>query len=49
MPASFTRCVKKGGRVRTVKPSRGTYKPICYQGNKSYPGETRKTKRKGKK
>lgn len=30
MPKAFRRCVKSGGRVRTVKPTAGTYLPVCY-------------------
>lgn len=46
MPRAFNKCVKSGGRVRTVKPSSGTHKPICYKGGKSYAGHTKRTKGK---
>lgn len=29
MPAKFTRCVRNGGAVRTVKPTKTTHMPIC--------------------
>lgn len=45
MPPKFDKCVKSGGRVRTVKPSKSTYKHVCFKGGKSYAGHT---KRKGK-
>ena len=46
MPAAFTNCVKKGGKVRTVtvNKKKGTYMRVCYLNNKSYPGEV-KTKK----
>ena len=40
MPASFNKCVKGGGRVRTIKLSGNQYKKICFSGGKSYAGET---------
>jgi len=30
MPKAFEDCVKNGGRVRTVKPSKDTYAHICF-------------------
>ena len=30
MPAKFDRCIKAGGRVRTVKPKAGRYVRVCY-------------------
>lgn len=57
MPKDFLRCVRQGGRVRTIKP-RGSKNPlyihICYdRNNKSYIGEKKyrtknNTKRKSK-
>lgn len=46
MPAAFTKCVKNGGKVRTVviNKKKGTYMHVCYLKNKSYPGEV-KTKK----
>lgn len=46
MPAAFNRCVKKGGRVRTIKRTEGTYRRICYSGGKSYAGEEKRVKMK---
>jgi len=45
MPAGFELCVKKGGRVRTLKLSRGRYRHICYLNGKSYRGEIKTKKR----
>jgi len=39
MPQDFLRCVKEGGRVRTIKPKKGVYLKICYLNGKSYAGE----------
>lgn len=49
MPASFTNCVNRGGKVVTkvIDKKKGTYMHICYIGNKAYPGEV-KTKKKSK-
>jgi len=46
MPAAFTNCVKKGGKVRTVtiNKKKGTYMHVCYLNNKAYPGEVKKKK-----
>jgi hypothetical protein len=46
MPAGFERCVKEGGRVRTIKPKAGKYLHICYLNGKSYRGEVKTTKKK---
>ena len=49
MPAKFTKCVKAGGRVRTIKPKgKGskTYLHICYPkgGGSTVRGEVKKRK-----
>jgi hypothetical protein len=46
MPAAFTNCVKKGGKVRTItiNKKKGTYMHVCYLKGKSYPGEVKKKK-----
>ena len=51
MPAAFTNCVKKGGKVRTVQinKKKGTYMHVCYLKGKSYPGEVKKKKSKAEK
>ncbi len=51
MPKAFNKCVKSGGRVRTIKPKKNKYIHVCYKNNKSYAGEvhTDKPKRKKKK
>jgi hypothetical protein len=48
MPAAFTNCVKKGGKVRTIQinKKKGTYMHVCYLKGKSYPGEVKKKKSK---
>jgi len=48
MPKGFLSCVRRGGRVRTIKPKPGRYIHICYIGGKSYAGEVHKTKRRRK-
>jgi len=48
MPADFERCVKRGGRVRTLKLKGNKYIHICYLNGKSYRGEV-KTKKKASK
>jgi len=42
MPAGFNKCVKQGGKVRTiaVKGSKDKYEKVCYLDGKSYAGET---------
>jgi len=41
MPTSFLKCVKEGGRVRTIKPRPDVYIHICYPkgGGKPVAGE----------
>jgi len=48
MPAAFTSCQKKGGKIRTViiNKKKGTYMRVCYLNNKSYPGEVKTKKSK---
>ena len=46
MPKAFTRCVKSGGRVRTIKPKPGRHMRVCFKGGKSYAGHVKKTKGK---
>ena len=53
MPESFNRCVKAGGRVRTVSGpnkkfglSAGQFTRLCFKDGKSFKGETRINKRK---
>ena len=50
MPAKFTKCVKTGGRVRTIKPKgekSRTYVHVCYPkgGGSPVSGEVKKRKR----
>jgi hypothetical protein len=44
MPKKFDDCVKSGGRVRTIKPSSGTYMPVCWKGKKSVAGHVKHVK-----
>lgn len=47
MPKAFEDCVKSGGRVRTIKPSKDKYLPVCYdKSGKSHAGHIKKVKRK---
>lgn len=50
MPKKFIDCVEKGGRVRTVKPTKGTHMPVCFPkgGGKGIAGEVRHKKKRGK-
>jgi hypothetical protein len=52
MPADFDRCVRQGGKVRTVSGpdkehglAEGEYVRYCFSGGKSYRGEVRKKKK----
>lgn len=47
MPKDFNKCVKSGGRVRTVKPTKATNMKVCYdKKGKSHAGHVRKTGRR---
>lgn len=49
MPKEFDSCVKRGGRVRTMKPKgqkSSTYIKVCYIGGKSYSGHVKHRKKK---
>lgn len=45
MPKAFEKCRKGGGRIRTEKPSKGTYRPVCYDKSGRHPGHKKRTKR----
>ena len=48
MPVKFTKCVKSGGRVRTIKPKgqkSRTYIKVCYKGGKVVRGEVKHRKK----
>lgn len=48
LPKEFIKCVREGGRVRTIKPkgeSSRKYMKVCYKSGKSYAGEV-KTRKK---
>jgi len=49
VPKKFTDCVKTG-RVRTVKPNKGSYMPVCFPkgGGASTRGEVKRTKKRGR-
>lgn len=46
MPEAFNKCVKNGGRVRTINPKAGKYLHVCYIDGKSYSGEIKTKKKK---
>lgn len=48
MPKAFEKCIKDGGRVRTLSLSKRRYMRICYIDGKSFKGEV-KTKKVAKK
>jgi len=46
MPENFLRCVKNGGKVRTIAIKKGKYMHVCYdKQGRSFHGEV-KTKKK---
>jgi len=45
MPEAFERCVRNGGKVRTVKLDGGRYYHICILNKKIYKGEIKKVKK----
>lgn len=49
MPASFKKCINNGGYVITKKPSRETYRRVCYKNGNAYAGELKRVKSQGKK
>lgn len=48
MPVKFGRCVKAGGRVRTIKPKKGVYIHVCWPkgGGPPISGEVHHKRRK---
>ena len=46
MPKDFDRCVRSGGRVRTVKPKSNKYLHVCYDKKGSHSGEVKTNKRR---
>lgn len=49
MPASFDRCVKQGGKVRTEQLGKGKYRHICIDENgKAHMGYVKTKKPEGK-
>lgn len=51
MPEAFDRCIRRGGRVKTITPKEGIYIHICYPkgGGSPVHGEVRHTKEEPKK
>lgn len=49
MPKAFNNCVKKGGRVRTVKPNKNSFIHVCFINGKSFSGEVKKNRKKKRK
>lgn len=45
MPDDFDKCVRDGGRVRTIKPKPGKFMRICFKGGKSFVGEIKVTQK----
>ena len=45
MPEEFEKCVKEGGRVRTMTLSGGRYRRICFKDGKFYADYIKKKKR----
>ena len=45
MPIAFDRCVKNGGRVRTVKLGKTKYRHVCYLNGKSFQGHVKAKKK----
>ncbi len=49
MPLDFERCVREGGRVRTITPKKGVYVHICYdKQGKAHRGEVKHVQKKNK-
>jgi hypothetical protein len=48
MPADFERCVRNGGRVRTIKHGKDKYQHICYDKEGSHAGEVKTKKKESK-
>lgn len=50
MPEAFTRCVRRGGRVVTIKPRPNIHIKVCYPkgGGEPVHGEVHKTKKESK-
>jgi hypothetical protein len=48
MPMIFDKCVREGGRVKTINPAKGKYLHICYpkDGGSPVAGEVKETKKK---
>ena len=48
MPEAFTRCERRGGRIRTIKPRPDIYIKVCYPtgGGSPIHGEVHKVKEK---
>ncbi len=46
MPAEFDSCVRRNGRVRTIKVGKNKFKHICFIDGKSFAGETKTRKAK---
>ena len=44
MPPAFEKCRSQGGRIRTVKPSKATHMPVCFDKSGSHAGEVKRTK-----
>lgn len=48
-PKAFEECVKKGGKVRTIRIGKGKYRHVCILNGKIYYGEVKEKKKRGDK
>ena len=48
MPAAFERCVKRGGKVRTIDLPDGKYMRVCWLDGKAYSGHVKKRRKRAK-
>jgi len=49
MPKAFLECIRKGGKIRTMKIDESHYMHVCWLNGKSYAGEIKKIKSKRRK
>ena len=48
MPVGFDKCLKGGGDIKTVQKKGGRYQRICIIKGKTYLGQIKKKKQRGK-
>ena len=49
MPAAFKKCIKKGGKVRTLKIKKEKFMHICILHGQAFVGEVKERKKRKKK